>query len=237
MAHPISRHRLWGREKMKASLLIAISILPVTALGDDPLPKRPDFNRYKAMLDRSPFAVATVAVPSATPDFAKDLYVANAAHSESGDFVTIASATDKNFKVYLSTKGSAGEQQGFAISGNIQWSDQIGQTKVTITKDGKYATLTFNQALLSQASQAANQPQTNAVQPPLFPPGMSQPPQPYQKPAPIPSLPPSYQQPGRPSPPQPGQVHQRGVIQRNPTPIPTPIVPVPNVPPPEDEEE
>ena len=86
---------------MKASLLVAISIMPVVALADDPLPKRPDFNRYKAMLDRSPFAVATVAVPTATPDFAKDLFVANAARSDDGGFVTPASASDKNFKEYL----------------------------------------------------------------------------------------------------------------------------------------
>jgi hypothetical protein len=52
---------------MKASLLVAISIVPVVALADDPLPKRPDFNRYKAMLDRSPFAVATVAVRQPRP--------------------------------------------------------------------------------------------------------------------------------------------------------------------------
>jgi hypothetical protein len=140
-------------------------------------------------------------------------------------FVTIASATDKNLKEYLSTKGE--NEHGFAIN-DIQWSDQIGQTKVTITKDGKYATLTFNQALLSQALQNPNQPQMNVPQPqpPLFPPGMPQPPQPYIKPAPIPSLPPTYQQ-GRPI--QPGQIHQRGVIQRNPvTPAPTPIVPPPD---------
>src|SRR5438105_14255642 len=199
---------------MRTRLLIVVSLMPLIALADDPLPKRPDFNRYQAMLTRSPFAIATVAVPNATPDFAKDLYVANAARSADGGFVTIASATDKNLKEYLSTKGQ--NEHGFAIS-DIQWSDQIGQTKVTITKDGKYATLTFNQVLLSQTS---NQPQTN-VQPPLFPPGMSAPPQPYQKPAPIPSLPPAYQQPIRPTPPQPGQVHQRGVSQRNPTPIPT----------------
>ncbi|PYK69738.1 MAG: hypothetical protein DME45_00860 [Verrucomicrobia bacterium] len=215
---------------MKTSLSILISIMPVMALADDPLPKRPDFNRYKAMLDRSPFAVATIAVPTATPDFAKDLYVANDARSDDGAFVTLASATDKNFKEYLTTKGP--NEHGWGIS-DIQWSDQIGQTKVTITKDGKYATLTFNQVLLSQTS---NQPQTN-VQPPLFPPGMSMPAQPYQKPAPIPSLPPSYQQPIRPAPPQPGQVHQRGVIQRNPTPIPTPVMPVPNVPPPDDSDD
>ena len=212
---------------MKASLLVAISIIPVVALADDPLPKRADFNRYKPMLDRSPFAVATVAIPTATPDFARDLFVANAARSDDGGFVTVASATDKNFKEYLTTKGA--NEHGWGVS-DIQWSDQIGQTKVTITKDGKYATLTFNQALLSQAGQNSNQPQFNAMQPPLFPPGMPVPPQPYQKPAPIPSLPPSYQQPIRPNLPQPNQIHQRGVIQRNPTPIPTPIVPVPQVP-------
>jgi hypothetical protein len=218
-----------GPGKMKTTLFIIISVVPVIALADDPLPKRPDFNRYQAMLNRSPFAIATVAVPTETPNFAKDLYVANAAHSGDGDLVTIASATDKNFKEYLSTKGPANDH-GFAIS-DIQWSDKVGQTKVIITKDGKYATLTFNQALLSQFPQNPNQPQTNALQPqpPLFPPGMPQPPQPYVKPAPIPSLPPTYQQ-GRP---QPGQIHQRGVIQRNPTPVP----PTPNVPPPDDSEE
>ena len=212
---------------MKTSLFIIISIIPVTALADDPLPKRPDFNRYQAMLNRSPFAIATVAVPTSTPDFAKDLYIANAAHLVDGDLVTIASATDKSFKEYLSTKGP---EHGFAIS-DIQWSDKVGQTKVTIIKDGKYATLTFNQALLSQLAQNPNQLQTNALQPPLFPPGMPPPPQPYIKPAPIPSLPPTYQQ-GRQTP-QPGQIRQRGVIQRNPT----PAAPTPNVPPPDEEEE
>src|SRR5438477_573593 len=141
---------------MKTSLFIIIGIIPVTALADDPLPKRPDFNRYQAMLNRSPFAIATVAVPTSTPDFAKDLYIANAAHLVDGDLVTIASATDKSFKEYLSTKGP---EHGFAIS-DIQWSDKVGQTKVTIIKDGKYATLTFNQALLSQLAQNPNQLQT-----------------------------------------------------------------------------
>ena len=215
---------------MKIILFIIISVMPVIALADDPLPKRPDFNRYQAMLARSPFAIATVAVPSATPDFAKDLYVANAARSADGGFVTIAAATDRNLKEYLSTKGP--NEHGFAIS-DIQWSDQIGQTKVTITKDGKYATLTFNQALLSQALQNPNQPQLNVLQPqpPPFPPGMSPPLQPYIKPAPIPSLPPTYQQ-GRQAV-QPGQIYQRGVIQRNPV---TPAL-TPNVPPPDDDSE
>src|ERR687887_2899328 len=101
------------------------------------------------MVENSPFAIATaVAAPAATPDFAKDLYVANAAHSPDGDLVTIASTSDHNFKKYLNTKASV---DGYSIA-NIEWSDKVGGTKVTISKDGNFATLTFNQALLSQAS-------------------------------------------------------------------------------------
>src|SRR5204863_3737847 len=161
---------------------VATLLASIGAQAEDILPPQFAYDRYSKMVDKSPFAIATaVAVPTATPDFAKDLYVANAAHSADGDLVTIASATDKNFKEYLSTKGP---EHGFTIS-NIEWSDKMGQTRVTITKDGKYATLTFNQALLSQLGPNPNQPQ-----PPLYPPGMPPPPQPYMKPAPIPSLPP-----------------------------------------------
>src|SRR5437762_12034328 len=108
---------------MKTRLLIAVSLQPRIAVADDQLLKRPDFNRYQAMLTRSPFAIATVAVPSATHDFAKDLFVANAARSADGGFVTIASATDKNLKEYLSTKGE--NEHGVAIC-DIHWSDLIG---------------------------------------------------------------------------------------------------------------
>ncbi len=103
------------------------------------------------MLKRSPFAVATAGAPlPSTPDFAKDLYVANAAHSTDGDFVTLASTTDKNCKGIPEHEGNG--RTAYSIS-NIQWSDQVGETKVTITKDGQFATLTFNEALLSQAIQ------------------------------------------------------------------------------------
>ena len=114
---------------------------------DDVLPPRFNFDRYSLMVDHSPFAIATaVAVPAATPDFAKDLYVANAARLPEGDMATIASSSDQNFKKYLSTKEPV---DGYSIA-SIEWSDRVGATKVTISKDGKFATLTFNQALLAQ---------------------------------------------------------------------------------------
>ncbi len=202
--------------KTKHLLVGLVMVSPFGILVADDLPKAFTFARYQAMMDRSPFAVATaVAAPAATPNFAKDLYVANAAHSKDGDFVTIASSADKNFKKYLTTTAS---DDGYSIS-NIEWSDKVGATKVTITKDGQIATLTFNEALLKQpvaANQAPGQiPQTNYQAQPIVPPPVTatQPNYQQQKPAPIPQLP---------TPPP----RVRGVIPKNPaaamTPVPTP---------------
>jgi hypothetical protein len=137
---------------MKYSLIL-ISIFAlfgaVRSGANDVLPPRFNFERYSRMVDHSPFAIATaVAAPSATPDFAKDLYVANAARSPEGDLVTIASSADQNFKKYLNTREPV---DGYSIA-NIEWSERVGATKVTLSKDGNFATITFNQALLSQSA-------------------------------------------------------------------------------------
>ena len=199
--------------KMSILRLSILAAFSAAAIRADDIPKRFNFDRYQVMLDRSPFAVATaVAVPAATPDFAKDLYVANAAKSPDGDMVTIASSSDKNFKKYLNTKEPV---DGYSVA-NIEWSDKVGATKVTISKDGKFATLTFNQALLAQP--AANvpapsqQPPATAAQPGAATPVQTT----FPKPAPVPSLP---------------NRRVRDVIQRNPnTPENPNAVPKPDVP-------
>ena len=194
--------------KTKTLALTLLAAAPLSLLLGDDVPKPFTFARYQAMLDRSPFAVATaVAAPSATPNFAKDLYVANAARSKDGDFVTVASSADKNFKKYLTTNAA---EDGYSIT-NIEWSDKVGATKVTIAKDGQTATLTFNEALLKQ-SVATGQPpvqmqqQPNVQAQPIIPPPVNLQPQPtfqQQRPAPIPQLP---------TPPP----RVRGVIPKNP---------------------
>jgi len=198
--------------KTKNLALALIVTAPLSLLLADDVPKPFAFARYQAMMDRSPFAVATaVAAPAATPNFAKDLFIANAAHSKDGDFVTIASSADKNFKKYLSTNAP---EDGYAIT-NIEWSDKVGATKATISKDGQLATLSFNEALLKQPV-ATNQPQQipqqqqNVQAQPIVPPPMV-PPQTIQqqRPAPIPQLP---------TPPP----RVRGVIPKNPVPNTTP---------------
>src|SRR5437016_8491776 len=134
--------------KYSPALVFILSLLGAVYIrAEEVLPPQFNFDRYSKMVEHSPFAVATaVAPPAATPSFAKDLYIANAARSPEGDLVTLASVSDKNFKEYLSTKEP--NLHGYAIA-NIEWSDRVGATKVTVSKDGQFASVTFNQALLA----------------------------------------------------------------------------------------
>jgi hypothetical protein len=136
--------------KYSPALVFILSLLGAVYIqAEEVLPPQFNFDRYSKMVEHSPFAIATaVAPPAATPDFAKDLYIGNAARSPEGDMVTLASTSDHNFKKYLTTREPV---DGYSIA-NIEWSDKVGATKVTISKDGNFATLTFNQALLSLAA-------------------------------------------------------------------------------------
>jgi hypothetical protein len=181
--------------------ILALLVAAGTLRAADDIPKRPAFDRYAAMIKKSPFAVATAnALPAATPNFAKDLYIANAAQTQDGGFVTIQSSIDRNLKEYLTTSGP--NEHGYSIS-NFDWSEKQGQTKVTISKDGQFATLAFNQALMGPTG-GPNMPQPSGVS---TVPG--QPPVPV--PAYMPPKPPNAS--GMPTPPP----HTRGLIQRNPT--------------------
>jgi hypothetical protein len=197
--------------KTKVSMSIFALLASVSIVAADDLPTKSNFDRYKGILDKSPFAVASAVVaPAATPNFAKDLYIANAARSQDGDMVTLASSSDKEFKKYLTTREPV---DGYSIA-NIEWSDRVGETKVTISKEGQFATLTFNQAVLSQPMPNKPVPQT---------PGVVQPPNP----------PPAYRPPLPNNPtgvmPTP---HVRGVIEKNPQrPQPPQYTPLPRTPP------
>jgi len=200
--------------RMKYSITFAALVLLLGAIrsqAEEVLPPHFNFERYTKMVDHSPFAVATsVAAPAATPDFAKDLYIANAARSPDGDMVTLASTSDHNFKKYLTTREPV---DGYSIA-NIEWSDKVGATKVTISKDGNFATITFNQALLSQGAQNAGGPARTLAAPALPPPNPLNPNPGLSKHLP-PGAPPELQQlipTGKDVP----RAHSRGMIQRNP---------------------
>jgi len=176
----------------------------ICAQAEDVLPPMFTYDRYSKMVDNSPFAIATaVAAPAATPDFAKDLYVANAARSSDGDMVTLASTSDHGFKKYLTTKTPV---DGYSIA-NIEWSERVGATKVTISKDGNFATITFNQALLQQAA-----PTAPLAARTLVPPNIPGTPVPPKLPAGLPAEMQQLVPPSR----EVRTPHSRGMIQRNP---------------------
>ncbi len=199
--------------KHSVTLILILALLGAIHIqAEEVLPPRFNFDRYSKMVDHSPFAVATeVAAPAATPDFAKDLYIANAARSPDGDMVTLASSSDHNFKKYLTTKEPV---DGYTIT-SIEWSDKVGATKVTISKDGNFATLTFNQALLSQSGPNAGLASKPLPPPPMpaMPNRMANVPNPALQNLP-PGVPAEVQQliPSRDA----ARPHARGLIQRNP---------------------
>ena len=198
--------------KYSDPLTLILAVLGVIhSQAEEVLPPQFNFDRYSKMVDQSPFAIATaVAAPAATPDFAKDLYIANAARSPDGDMVTLASTSDHNFKKYLTTKEPV---DGYSLA-NIEWSDKVGETKVTIGKDGNFATITFNQALLSQTAPNGGLA-SRALTPPM-------PSVPIPNPGGVPNPALSKLPPGAPAelqqliPKDAGRPHSRGLIQRNP---------------------
>jgi hypothetical protein len=205
---PILTSMFFSRHRSKLFMWTFVLLSAVTVRAEDDLPRRVNFDRYQGMLDRSPFAVASAVAPVVTPDVFKGLYVANAARLPEGDFVTIMSSDDKNLKEYLST--GAPNEHGYAIA-SIEWSERQGETKVTISKDGKFGTLTFNQSLLiSSLPNAPTAGQSQALPQPAIQPG-------------VPGF--NLPKPGRLSPLATPTPHVRGVIQRNPiaaTPQPAP---------------
>ena len=196
---------------MKYSLtLISVATLlgAICAQAEDVLPPRFAYDRYSK--DGGEFAVCdrtAVAAPAATPDFAKYLYVANAARSPDGDLVTLASTSDHNFKKYITTKAPV---DGYSIA-NIEWSERVGATKVTISKDGNFATITFNQALLQQSA-----PNAAIASRMLTPPAPNIPTPNVSSPKLPAALPPELQNLAPPTRQELRSPHSRGLIQRNP---------------------
>jgi len=133
--------------------------------GDIPVGLPPA--RYEQMVLKSPFALATPAAPpvAATPGYAASLYVTGVAKIGEQDFVSIASRDQQQPRFSL-LSGEVGKDDISLVS--VDWSEQIGKSKVTIKKGTELAVLEFDQAAV----------QTMTVMPPPGQPPMPMPMQP-----------------------------------------------------------
>ena len=123
---------------------------PATGNPSSPtLPAALPFERYAAMIERSPFAVASQAAPPPpvveVPGFAKDLVVTGAVRLPNGEYITLASRDQKQ-RFGLRT----GETSASGISiVSVAWSEAVGKTKVTLKCGSEFGVVGFDEALMS----------------------------------------------------------------------------------------
>ena len=129
--------------------------------------------RYTQMTSKSPFALATPVTPTIqSPSFAANLYVSGIAKIGEADYVSIASRDQQAARFSLLI-GETGTNDISLV--RIEWSDQLGKSKVLLKKGNDVAVLEFDQITIMQA------PPVQQQQQPALPPVMPHLPQPPQQ--------------------------------------------------------
>jgi hypothetical protein len=162
-AHPRRRrllHLAWG-----AGFCV---VAGVAWAGDDVdvIPSAFPISRYEKTLSHSPFALPTSSAPSVAPaqkqpGWSDDLFVAGVMTIGEKNIVTISQRGDA--QRFLLSSGEE-SPQGISVI-NIQWSEQMGQTRVTVKKGTEFAVLLFDQAALASTRAAAPAPRITGPTP------------------------------------------------------------------------
>ena len=115
-------------------------------------------SRFEKMALKSPFAPATPVVAAApVPGFAANLYVTGVAKIGDQDYVSIASRDQQQPRFSLATGETSGSPDGITVL-SVEWSDQIGKSKVNIKKGTEFAVLEFDQATIQNSSPQISPP-------------------------------------------------------------------------------
>lgn len=162
--------------RLKFTYIISLlTSLASTAPASDEIPSARPLSRYQAMIGHSPFAIASESAPVNVPTaagFAKDLVLTGAVHLSSGNYITIASRDQgQSFSLRSGTA-----YNGISLV-SVAWSDAIGKTRATIQCGTEFATISFDEANLSQAAtpEAGQNPQDTLSKKPALPPGVKPP--------------------------------------------------------------
>ena len=137
------------RRALSASLIFlahGFALNAATTAAND-LPAAMPLSRYDALMKKSPFALATPAGATAaasTAGFTANLYVSGVAKIDGRDFVTIRS---KDGQTHFSLMPGELGPDGIVIT-SVDWSDQVGKSKVTLKKGQETGVAEFDQAVL-----------------------------------------------------------------------------------------
>jgi hypothetical protein len=129
--------------------LVAVLVAGQAVAADqgNPIPAALPIERYVRLIQHSPFAPATPqATEEAKPSFADQLYVTGIAKLGAKDCVFISS---KDKKETYSLVSGEGESNGLQLLA-VEWSDEVGKTKVRVKKGVESGVLAFDQAVVMQ---------------------------------------------------------------------------------------
>lgn len=158
-----ARAPLFPLMKTRFSLLTAALFIPINAaLAIAPtIPQREPLDAFQKMTEDWPFALATPVAAVAAPviGWASNYYVGGVGKNYDGGkeevFVAVKS---KDGQASFSLYGNEPGPDGISIGG-IEWSEQIGKSRVTLKKGQEFATITFDEvALQAPAAQNPNPP-------------------------------------------------------------------------------
>ncbi len=101
--------------------------------------------RYRPMIMRSPFSLGTPEADASAPSFAENLFVMGLAKLGDQDMVTISSRgnSDRLFTLI----GRDDEFGGISLVG-VEWSDEVGKSRVTLKKGSEVGVIQFNEAVI-----------------------------------------------------------------------------------------
>ena len=162
------RHRRsWPLPVAWGAALCALAGLAPAADDSDVIPSAFPISRYEKTLSRSPFALPTSTAPSVAPaqkqpGWSDDLFILGVMTVGEKNIVTISQRGDSQRFLLASGEESP---QGISVI-NIQWSEQLGQTRVTVKKGSEFAVLLFDQASLASSRSSAPAPRITGPTPP-----------------------------------------------------------------------
>jgi hypothetical protein len=129
---------------------LAVQLLWLGSVGyADDLPKGFPLSRYDGMLEKSPFALATVPLPAieasqTKPSFAQELYVTGVAKLRGGDFVTLSS---RDQQTRFSLVPGQVSVDGISLA-SVAWSGEPGRTTVTLRKGREFGVVGFDETAM-----------------------------------------------------------------------------------------
>ena len=133
------------------------------------LPAAEPIERYQAMIDRTPFALATQSAPVApladTAGFAKDLVLTGIVRLSQGEYISLASR-DFSQRFGFAT----GESYNGISVVSVAWAEGIGKTKVTLKRGTEYGVVGFDEAVMRSPAADGQPPQPGGASQPMSPP-------------------------------------------------------------------